>query len=164
MAKILFKEKQQFKNIEIIGLFAFLMLGVVYKMVAELLQPSENFGLILTSAIVMLVIFGFTLKYLLALRLKTKVNSKHISFSMPPLKKSKEKIKWKDVASCKIIQTPLTAQWHGGNISFNHERRYSFNGRNGVQITTKNGTEYFIGSKNLPSLKAAVSKAIDKSS
>ncbi len=161
MAKTLFKEKQQFKRVEVIGLIVFFMLGIAYKMISELIQPSNDFSLVMTVSLLMLGIFGLILKYLLALRLKLKVQENHLSFSMPPLKKSKEKIKWEDVDSCRIIETPSITQWHGGNISFNHEKRYSFNGRNGVHIITKNGTEYFIGSNNISNLREAVSKAME---
>lgn len=162
MAKKLFKEKQQFKSIEIIALVVLTMVGVAYKMVSELLQPSADFGFTISLCVVLLVLLGYTLKYFYELRLKITVNAKHISFSMPPFKRRKEKIKWEDVIDCEIIETPLINQWHGGNISFNREKRYSFNGRNGVRITTKNGSEYFIGSNKLNNLKEAIYKALGK--
>ena len=160
MAKKLFKEKQQFKGWELLALIAFLMASVAYKLISELLQPSEAFGGTVGLSIGILAVLGFTLKYLLNLRLKIVVKEDHISFSMPPLQRSKEKIKWEDVTVCEIIKTPLLAQWHGGNISFNREKRYSFTGRNGVHLTTKNGEEYFIGSKKPDALKEAIQKAI----
>jgi len=160
MSKKLFKEKQQFKGMEIIALIAFLMLGVISKLVSEILQPSEAYLFTLSICIGTLAVLGFTLRYLLKLRLKIVVKQDHISFSMPPLQKSKEKIKWEDVTTCEMIKTPLLAQWHGANISFNNEKLYSFNGRNGVHIATKNGKEYFIGSKKPEALKDAIQKAI----
>ena len=160
MSKKLFKEKQQFQGLEIIALVALLMVGVVYKLVSELLQPSPVFWLTIGLSIGILAVLGITLNYLLNLRLKTTVKESHISFSMPPFQKGKEKIKWEDVTACKVIKTPLLAQWHGGNISFNHEKTYSFNGRNGVHIATKSGKAYFIGSKKPDALKEAIQKAI----
>ena len=160
MSKKLFKEKQQFKGLELIALITFLMVGVAYKLVSELLQPSAAFWLTLGLSIGILAILGITLKYILNLRLKTIVKKDHISFSMPPLQKGKEKIKWKDVTTCEVVKTPLLAQWHGGNISFNNEKSYTFNGRNGVHIATKNGAAYFIGSKKPDALKEAIQKAI----
>ena len=160
MSKKLFKEKQQFKGLEIIVLITFLMVGVAYKLVSELLQPSSAFWLTIGLSIGILTILGVALKYVLNLRLKIIVNKNHISFSMPPLQKGKEKIKWEDVTTCEIIKTPLLAQWHGGNINFNNEKSYTFNGRNGVHIATKNGKAFFIGSKRPDALKAAIQKAI----
>lgn len=160
MSKKLFKEKQQFNGWEIIALVTLLMVGVAYKLISELVQPSESFWLTLGLSIGILSLLGGILKYLLNLRLNIKVNKKHISFSMPPYQSGKEKIKWKDVAVCEVVKTPLLAQWHGGNINFNHEKRYSFNGRNGVHIATKNGEKYFIGSKKPDALLEAIQKAI----
>jgi len=160
MAKKLFKENQQFKGWEIIALVTSLMFGVAYKLVTELIQPSESFWLTIGLSIGILTAMGIVLNYLLKLRLKIKVNNKHISVSMPPLQREKEKIKWEDVTACEVIKTPLLAQWHGGNINFNHEKRYSFNGRNGVHIATKNGRNYIIGSKKPDALKNAILKAI----
>ncbi len=163
MSKKLFKEKQQFQGLEIIALVALLMVGVVYKLVSELLQPSPTFWLTIGLSTAILAVLGFSLKYVLDLRLKITVKKDHISFSMPPLQSEKEKIKWADVTACEIIKTPLLAQWHGGNIRFNHEKMYSFNGRNGVHIATKSGKVYFIGSKKPDALKEAIQKAIGAS-
>jgi len=160
MAKKLFKENQRFKNLEIIIIICLLVAGILNKLLGEVFAPTSNFGLTITLSFLLLGLLSSALYYLYKLRLKVAVNKKHISFSMPPLQKRKEKIKWKNVATCEIIQTPLMAQWHGGNIAFNHEKRFSLNGRNGVRITTKEGTQYFIGSKNLVELKAAIQTAI----
>ena len=160
MSKKLFKEKQKFQGVEIIMLVALLMIGVVYKCVSELLQPTEGLSLTIGISVSILAVLGFIMTYLLRLRLKTVVKADHISFSMPPLQSSKEKIKWEDVAVCEIIKTPLLAQWHGGNICFNNEKTYSFSGRNGVHIATKSGEVYFIGSKKPDALKDAIQQAI----
>ena len=64
MAKKLFKEKQQFKGIEIIGLVVLLMVGIVYKMVSELIQPSETLWFTLGLSIGLLTILGYILKYM----------------------------------------------------------------------------------------------------
>jgi len=160
MAKKLFKENQRFKNLEIIIIIFLFVAGIINKLLDEVFAPTSSFELTITLSFLLLSILSIALYYLYKLRLKVAVNKKHISFSMPPLQKRKEKIKWKDVATCEIIQTPLTAQWHGGNIAFNHEKRFSLNGRNGVHITTKEGAKYFIGSKKLDDLKTAIQTAI----
>ena len=71
MAKKLFKEKQQFKSIEIIALAVLTVVGVAYKMVYELLQPSADFGLTISLCVGLLVLLGYALKYSYELRLKT---------------------------------------------------------------------------------------------
>jgi hypothetical protein len=77
---------------------------------------------------------------------------------MSPLPVTKRSIFWEEVEQCKIVTTSEAAQWSGGNITFNHEKRYSFNGRNGLSITTKNGDHFFVGCKNLKNLKHALDK------
>jgi hypothetical protein len=75
---------------------------------------------------------------------------------MYPWQRKKKKINWDNVKNCEIVRTSGMNQWHGGNISPSFERRYSFSGRNGMQITTYSGRKYFIGSQKLNELVDAI--------
>ncbi len=159
MAKKIFKERQRFNSMEVIILIGFLMFGICYRLITGLMNSSSNFSTQLVC-IAVLVLFGLLIKFLLKMELRVWVSEKSLNFKMFPWHSKKQKILWKNVQSCEIITTPIIAQWHGGNISFNHEKRYTLSGRNGVLLMTKDGNEYFIGSRKLDKLKRAVEKAL----
>ena len=66
---------------------------------------------------------------------------------------SKDKIVWSNVDICKIVQTPSASQWSGGNFAFGSEKFISFNGRNGLSLTTVDGEKIFVGCQNIEKLK-----------
>ncbi len=161
MAKKVFKESQNFRNAEIIcGLI--IMLGLIsYKLVKEVFI---NGGAYMTDVMICLGMFavvGVALWFMIKrFRLKTAVTKKGIQFKMAPLHNQKRKIKWEEIDSCRLEKTPLVAQLHGGNISFQRERFFSFSGRNGVHVATKDGDSYFIGSQRPEELKQAIQKML----
>ena len=161
MAKKIFKEKQSFKNKFLTTLLIVLGLLVIIRVINEFLNPSDQFASVMIAAFIALSVIGGWLWYLYNLRLKVTVSEEDISFKMKPWQSEKRRISWNDVSCCEIIQTPELAQWQGGNITFNHERRYTVSGRNGLHLVTKDGTEYFVGSSRLHELEKAVKKVFD---
>ena len=162
MSKKIFKEKQGFRNTEVIVLISILMLGITYKFIQVLILSGAEFNTIQVTCLVLIISLGVFLRFLLKMKLSLSVSEKNLKFKMTPIHSGKQKVCWDDVQSCEIIETPLTAQWLGGNINFNHEKRYTFCGRNGVRLTTKDGQEYFIGSRRLGELKKAIEKAFSR--
>lgn len=161
MAKKIFKEKQSFKNKFLTTALIVLGLLVVIRVINEFFNPGSQFVTVMIAAFIALAVIGGWLWYLYTLRLKVTVCEEKISFKMKPWQNQKQKIAWDDVSCCEIIQTPELAQWQGANITFNHERRYTVSGRNGLHLVTKDGTEYFVGSSRLDDLERAVKKVFD---
>ncbi len=161
MAKKIYREKQTFNNRFLTIALAVLGLLVMGRMVSEVVNPGDRLITVMIAGVLVITILGGWLWYLYNLRLKVTVSEETITFKMKPWQGKKQRIAWDDVQCCEIIQTPELAQWQGGNITFNHERRYSVSGRNGLHLITKDGKEYFVGSSKLNELKDALKKVFD---
>lgn len=162
MAKKLFKEKQRFRDFPFLILLGALLVLFGYQFVHLLVAggiPSVFMkGMLCLGTMVLLL--GL-IWYYWNIKLTVSVSRSGISYKMLPWQKRKRHIPWEEVKSCEIVQTPKAEQWHGGNITFNHEKRFSVSGRNGIHITTNSGDELFIGSKRPEELKKAVEKGIN---
>jgi hypothetical protein len=161
MKKKYFKEKQQFNNIEIYAILIFSMGLLIFSMFNGLQNHHWAFTYVEWSTLGLLLILGGYLWYLTHLRLHISLTEEGIHYKMRPLHQKKRKIPWKMVASCEVIKTSGVAQWHGGNITFNHEKRFTLSGRNGLHVVTVDGREYFIGTKRVEELKNAVEKVLN---
>ncbi len=161
MEKNIFKEKQKLRSIEIFALFSLVIIGTLYRLVADLVAGNSVFTTA-TITIVILLIVGLTIYYMLKMELKLSVNDKRIKFKLSPWQTHAQKINWDDVESYEIIETPPLAQWSGGNISFGREKKYSFAGRNGLLLTTKEGEQYFLGSRRLGELEKTIKRIFRK--
>ena len=157
MGKKIFKEKQRFRSIDIIAMVIFFIVIISYKLITEIITWDGNY-INEIICVILLALFGGILYYLLKMRIKVSVDEENIKFKMTPWHAQTQKINWKNIQSCKIVRTPISAQWHGGNISFRHEKRFSLSGRNGIHLVTKDGKEYFIGSRRIDELKNAIEK------
>ncbi len=164
MSKKLFKETQSFRNNLLFALLLVLLALVMYRLIAELMNPGPDFFGMIALCGVLLVSALTAIWYMHQLRMKIAVSHKSISFRMAPLHGRKHKIYWDNVESCEIVETPEIAQWQGANISFNHEHRYSICGRNGLHLVTKDGQEYFLGSRRLNDLKSALEEVFNRPS
>jgi hypothetical protein len=162
MKKKYFKDKQQFNNIEIIGILVFSMALLIFSMINGLQNHHWAFTYMEWSTLALLLILGGYLWYLTHLSLHVSLTEEGIVYKMKPLHLKKRKIPWQMVANCEVISTPRLAQWHGGNITFNHEQRFTLSGRTGLHITTVDGREYFLGTKRVNELKDAVEKVMAK--
>jgi hypothetical protein len=159
MAKEIFKEKQRFHNWEVIGLLAFLALALTYKFFdQQWIHPVAD-PMSLTSYLILMLPMTAALWYFLSLRLTVRITDKYISLKPANWMQKKRKIKWDDVEECEVLKTSPTAQWSGWNISFNHEKIYSFSGRTGLHLKTKKGDDFLIGAKKCEELEQAVRQA-----
>lgn len=157
MSNVLFKEKQRYSNQVVLALFGGIGLVAILRGMFFLMGPHRRY---IEAAFLFAIAFtiGGVIWWLRSRQLKVSVSRKNIKFKMSPMPFKKQVIAWKDVETCEIIKTSEAALWSGWNISFNHERRYSLSGRNGLAIKTKDGARYFIGCKNLAGLQRALSK------
>lgn len=160
MAKKIYKEKQRFRSAEVILLIVFLMGMVGYSFIKAVGEHQWHFTYVEWSCIAFLMILGGFLWYLMQLRFNLAISEKGIHYKMKPFHDKKQCISWDEVSSCEVVKTPRMAQWHGGNITFNHEKRFTVNGRNGLHVTTKDGQEYFLGSRRLNELRKAVENVL----
>ncbi len=156
MAKKIFKEEQDIKkSLLVFGLGA-IILGLVGRFAWHLYYQSEIFGVTEAAYVFFIAVFGLLLFILYRLNMRTAISKKSISVEMSPWYLNKKKIYWRDVESCRIVKTPELAQWNGDNISYGYGQRYTLSGRNGVELKTKAGRTYFIGSIRLNDLEHAV--------
>lgn len=155
MKNVLFKEKQRYTdkvNLTILGL---IVLGAFIGAINALIQPEKNYAIAIFLFVTTLS-FSLLIWWLTKLKLKVVINDKYIQFKLSPIHGKKRTIPWEDIDKCDIIKTPPAAQWSGGNITYNHEKRISLTGRNGLAIRTKKGEHYFIGCKNIEELRKAL--------
>jgi hypothetical protein len=121
----------------------------------------------LTSGLGMLSILSATLllSYLISnLKLKIKITSKGIHYRMFPFLKKKRVVKWKDIQSCSVVESPVGTTVDRRLIVNIIERKITLTGNNGISIITKSGDRYLIGSKNPEDLKSALLRAVKSKS
>jgi len=157
MVKVYFKEKQRYENKVLLTILAIsciaALLGGVKRLVASHTDYPQTIFLFFTALAIGVIIWWLT-----KLKMKVNISNKRIKFKMTPIHIKKQSIFWEDIEKCEIVRTSEAAQWSGGNITFNHEKRISLNGRNGLALKTKKGEHYFIGCKNISRLQQALDK------
>jgi hypothetical protein len=87
-----------------------------------------------------------------------RVNEKGISYQYFPRHEDRTKIKWEEIDNCEVVKTPMMTEMSGWNVQFSNEKNYSLSGRNGLDVTLKNGERVFLGAKNLSALKKVIAK------
>lgn len=146
-----FKDRQHFNDRVV---FAFICLAILatFGGLVKTLWTGE--ATLMTSLIYLGVILalGGWLWWLRHLELKVSIDRKRIKYKMAPWHSKSKRIAWKEVASCKVVKTPLAAQWHGSNIHFCRENWFSLSGRNGLSLLTRDGEQYFIGCRDVEGL------------
>ncbi|MBR9921500.1 MAG: hypothetical protein GYB31_11730 [Bacteroidetes bacterium] len=156
MAKKLYKETSRFKGLLFYGLTGLLFLLTAGRLTQLLLAGEQLTAAEWIFFLLTLLGLGALVWYVSRLRMKLSVTEKGISYKLSPLHSHKQRIPWEEVESYRIVKTPIAQQFHGGNITFNHEKRFSTNGRNGVEIHTRSGDVYFLGSNRPGELKKAL--------
>lgn len=157
MAKINFKEKHRYDDKPVLILLGIFGTAAAVSGVQFLLQNQQNY-LRASVALATAIALGGLIWWLRSLRLKVSVSEKNIKYKLSPLHDKKRSVAWKDVEKCEIVKTPEIAQWSGGNISFNREKRISLTGRNGLALQTKEGENLFIGVKNVDELEKTLER------
>lgn len=156
MASKLHKEKQRFNDKVVMGLLGLGVIAALFGTVNALFFSGEP---LLNAAVYfgIALVLGGCIYWLASLQLKVTVSKKSIKYKLStPINEVSEKIKWKEVEDCTIVRTPKIAQWHGANLTYGNNSRVSLAGRNGLDITTKDGQHYFIGCSNVEELRKAL--------
>lgn len=158
-----YKESQRFRRTDVLLFVIALIAGTLYRAIDMfIINPSSNGGelpialLIILSLLIVLIV-------LLSLRLTTRIDKKGIRFQFYPWHYRTHKIDWQEVAECRVIDTPVRAQWSGWNVNIGtNELFYSFTGRRGLELRLNSGQQIFIGSRNPQELADAVQQFIPK--
>lgn len=157
MKNVLFKEQQRYTDKTILAILGVIVIGMLIGAISHLIQAEVNY-LMALSFFSISALFGVLIWWLTRLKLKVVITNKFIRFKLSPIHVKKHTISWKEIDKCEIVKTSEAAQWSGGNITFNHEKRISLTGRNGLALRTQKGEHYFIGCKNIEGLKEALEK------
>ncbi len=157
MTKVIFKEVQRFDNYLALFSLGLLGLGAIIAGIIHLSAPQPNYFIIALLFITAAAV-GVGIWWLTRLKMKVVISEKGIKFKLSPVHPKKQSIPWEKIDSCVIVKTPEAAQWCGGNITFNHEKRVSLTGRNGLAIKTKEGENLFIGVKQVAGLRKSLNK------
>lgn len=162
MARKFFTEKQRIKDPLLLGAFVALLAYSLFLFGREIFMNSFENPVVLTLLGVAVLVFGFGMWIVFHVRLKVDVTKKGITYKMSPLHTKKKKIKWDEVETCKVIETPKVAHMHSGNMKFWYEKKFTLSGRNGLAVITKEGDRYFIGTRETTELKKSIRKALGK--
>ncbi len=160
MAKKIFKEKQHFLSRQAMWLVAAVGLIILGIGVRQFLHPSfsfQNGGWLPVAFALAVSVLLFWLAF--RFRLKTAVTEKGITYKMSPLHARKHRIKWEELASYSIVETPRLAA-HDGTEGFWLADKFTFSGWNGVLLKTCGGKRIFIGSHRLQEMQKAIEKAV----
>ncbi len=152
MSKVKFKETQQYKNKVVPVILGIVGVILIIRGITFLTVKEPNFGSAIFLFIVAVAI-GALVWGLTKLKLKVAITEKNVKFKLSPVHLKKHSIPWGEIDQCEIVKTSEAAQWSGGNIAFNHEKRYSLTGRNGLAIKTKQGERFFIGCSDVSELR-----------
>ena len=157
MSKANFKETLQYQSKLVPILLGLVSLATAIRGVDFLSASEPQLGNAILSFTVAAASVAL-IWWLRKLKLKVAITAKNIKFKLSPLHEKKQSIPWKEIDECEIVRTTEAAQWSGGNITFNHEKRYSLTGRNGLAIKTKKGECFFIGCRDILGLQHALDK------
>ncbi len=148
MAKTIFKENQRWNRPELVTMIGLLSIMTAYRLFEKLfLVSSAQSEVLLTFGVLAGLLT--TLFLVLNIRLRVSISDKEIRFQYYPVHYKKVTVNWSDVEACEIVETPLMAELSGQNAHFCvNERYYSVSGRTGMRLYLKDGSTYFIGTRN----------------
>lgn len=156
MSKKIFKEEQRFRAYDLVALLISVMLALMIILIREFHRLNEYGYAILFATLAVIGSLAYAIYYLFTLELKTTISDKSISFKIKNWHTKQHNIDLEQIEDCSLVKTPFITQLHGANIPCHNEQFYSFSGRNGVSLTTKDGHHYFIGSRRLNELEQAL--------
>jgi hypothetical protein len=160
MSKQIFVEEQAFRGKDLLILAGIIAVSLAYLLIKDIVD--SNFTHLGPDLLALAVIIGLVwwMRSLLQQRLKTTVTKKKIICELTTGAGHKEKIPLAKIASCAVVKTPLGAQWSGSNLAYGNEKIFSFTGRNGLAIQTRDGHQYFVGSRRVNELAAAIRQVL----
>jgi hypothetical protein len=164
MAQLVYSEKQYYlskRNFHFALAFELLLVvEIVYQIsINPNVTITPRVSLLLASSVLLI---SALLWFLHKLSLKIKVTNKGISFRMKPFQPKQRKLKWDEIANCKMVSDPNLLSWNAGMENSWQEKKFTLNARHGISLVTVHGERIFIGSPNLKALADAIENGVAK--
>ena len=136
-----FKETQVFKQWWLWAILVsslFVTLIPFFNIKGEFGTNKWNF---LGSVIVLLVIVLF-----MVLKLETKIDRNGITAEFTPFRIFRRKYHWNEISKCYVRKYSPISEYGGWGVrGFGTAKAYNVSGNKGIQIVTKNGDKFLIG-------------------
>ena len=157
MPTVIYKERQRYHDWFTI---AALVLGTAVLIYVTVMSYwREDLTLLYALlALTTAAALGVAAWWLYSLRSRLVVTTNKIKYKVFGPVKTKVKISWEDVESCRIVRTAPHLKWSRPKITLSDERYHSLNGRNGLSVKTTDGEHYFIGCRDIGSLREALAE------
>ena len=159
MAKLKFKETQRYRHWEVIALLAILAVGTLIRLVTTIVSGGTENGSNLLLGIFLFISLLSILIYFLNVKMKVKVDDKGIKYSIYPWQKSKQKIKWEEVANFEIVELPEPAAMSGWSVQYGSRTRgWNMGNHRGLSLDLHNGEHYFLSIDRLDDLENTLAR------
>lgn len=162
MAKIRFRETQQYKNILVLKALVILTLVATFLGVF-LLNTSESKYVEAFFFFAMAFCLSSFIWWLTKLKLIIAATKKNIKFKLFPLYHKKHVVAWKDIESCSIVKTSELSHCNGGHVTFLLELWFLISGKRCLVIKTKEGKYFFVGCRDTFNLQSILNKKVKSS-
>ncbi|MCB0572776.1 MAG: hypothetical protein KDC66_23570 [Phaeodactylibacter sp.] len=157
MNKTCYKEVQRFRRWEIIALLLFLLAGTTYHFFKLNGESTYNQSLLALQYVLIVLFIGGSLAYLISIRLVLKIDDKKIRYQFYPWHYRKHEVRWEEVDSCEVLDTPAAAELSGWSVRVGTwERSFTVSGRRGLLLSLKDGRQLFLGSQHPGQLREIV--------
>jgi|GEM_PF-3762672 len=153
MAQIKYKEEQRLRQWDFLVLVGVMILAGLITLIQLVVNGHPSRNLLLFMALGILILSGL-FYYVNTVRLIAKYNEKSIKLSMMPVGTVKRKIKWEDVLSSEIVESPKESkltEWSNQLASL--DKVVSGKTNACLHLKMKNNEEITIGCSNPAELK-----------
>jgi len=137
--KVLFEETQQFRYWYIYVIHVFMIC------ISLFIAVGINTGEIEFSKIFIPIFFLLMVVFLWVQKLKMLITDEYLEYSFFPLV-GKRRVEWKDIQSAQMVTYGLFVA-HGIRFTFTRGTIYNVSGRKAIQIQTKAGKKFAIGTQ-----------------
>ena len=153
-----FVENQRFRQWWLVIIAAILILGISLSIFYE----YQDHG-ILGSGIVSLAIVIFIFGMLFSLKLETRINAEGVFTQFQPLPFFQKKFYWNQIEKIYVrTYSPLTEYGGWGVRGFGKAKAYNVSGDKGIQIVTKDGYRFLIGTKKPEKARKVIERMLNK--
>ena len=158
MAQIKYKEEQRLRQWDFLIVLGVMIVAGLITLIVQVSSGNPSRNLLLFMALGILVLSGL-FYYVNTVRMIAKYNEKTIKLSMMPVGTVKRKIKWEDVVTSEIIESPKESkltEWTNQIASL--DKVVSGNTDSCLHLKLKNNEEVIIGCANPEQLQAFVTE------
>lgn len=139
-----FKEEQRFNQWWLYVLILIPLTGVLFPIFVNDTEKDLDKGMFIGVAIIAIV---FTL--ILTLKLQTKIDRNGIDARFTPLSFFHKHFEWTEIAEIHVRKYAAISEYGGYGVrGVGKANAYNVKGDRGIQIVTKNGYKFLIGTQN----------------